>query len=142
MKLLKARTSPASRHKLKLARSAGLCLLAGALIWTSCGSNPAPPPQTAQQPPAAQTPAGHAAHTPAPTVTPRIPAFHASAEAAKPLPRILAAEQFSTPYVAKAYRIAARIPEVLAQQPCYCYCDDGFGHGSLVDCFADDHGAG
>jgi hypothetical protein len=30
---------------------------------------------------------------------------------------------------------------VLAQQPCYCYCD-GYGHGSLLDCYASYHGAG
>jgi len=30
---------------------------------------------------------------------------------------------------------------VLAQQPCYCWCDK-FGHASLLDCFATEHGAG
>jgi hypothetical protein len=43
--------------------------------------------------------------------------------------------------VARAYRVAQQIPAVLAQQPCYCWCDS-MGHGSLVDCFATDHGAG
>jgi hypothetical protein len=45
------------------------------------------------------------------------------------------------PPVERAYQVAARIPEVLAEQPCYCWCDK-FGHGSLLDCFATDHGAG
>lgn len=70
-----------------------------------------------------------------------VPHFHARLEDAVPLPKILPASQFSIPVVAKAYRIAARIPEVLAQQPCYCWCDK-IGHGSLVDCFATEHGAG
>ncbi|HSH15048.1 MAG TPA: PCYCGC motif-containing (lipo)protein [Verrucomicrobiae bacterium] len=70
-----------------------------------------------------------------------IPHFHASLEEAGPLPRILPASNFRIPVVARAYRVAARIPEVLAQQPCYCWCDK-IGHGSLVDCFATDHGAG
>jgi hypothetical protein len=71
----------------------------------------------------------------------RVPPFRPSAEAARPLPKILPAEQFSIPVVAQAYRAARRIPEVLAQQPCYCWCDK-YGHGSLVDCFATEHGAG
>lgn len=70
-----------------------------------------------------------------------VPHFHASLQDALPLPKILPASQFKIPVVAKAYRIAARIPEVLAQQPCYCWCDK-IGHGSLVDCFATEHGAG
>ncbi len=71
----------------------------------------------------------------------RVPHFHERLKDALPLPKILPAGQFRIPVVAKAYRIAARIPEVLAQQPCYCWCDK-IGHGSLVDCFATEHGAG
>ena len=70
-----------------------------------------------------------------------VPHFHARLEDALPLPKILPASQFRIPIVARAYRVAARIPEVLAQQPCYCWCDK-IGHGSLLDCFATDHGAG
>jgi hypothetical protein len=40
-----------------------------------------------------------------------------------------------------AYEIAKQIPETLAQLPCYCYCDKGFGHKSLHTCFEDDHAA-
>jgi hypothetical protein len=45
------------------------------------------------------------------------------------------------PHIERAYRVAHRIPGVLAQQPCYCWCNK-FGHGSLLDCYASDHGAG
>lgn len=93
--------------------------------------------------PPASAPVAQQPVTPEPTATPepRVPPFHPSAEAARPLPKILPPEQFSIPVVARAYRAAQRIPEVLAQQPCYCWCDK-YGHGSLVDCFATEHGAG
>ena len=41
----------------------------------------------------------------------------------------------------KAYLIAAKIPGVLYQQPCFCHCDRHFGHDSLRGCFTDRHGA-
>ena len=76
------------------------------------------------------------------TPTPRIPAYFSSGEGAKPFPAVLDPRQFSDPAVAKAYRYAQEIPEVFSQQPCYCLCDAGSGHRSLLDCFATDHGAG
>lgn len=36
------------------------------------------------------------------------------------------------------YAIAQAKPELLAQLPCFCYCDR-FGHGSLHDCYVTDH---
>ena len=93
----------------------------------------------------APTDNGHAGHTPAASpqakTTPRIPDHFATAEAAKPLTPTLDPKQFSVPYVVKAYQLAKEIPEVLAQQPCYCYCDTGFGHQSLLDCHKDNHSA-
>jgi Protein of unknown function with PCYCGC motif len=38
-----------------------------------------------------------------------------------------------------AYQAARDIPVTLAQLPCYCHCDQGFGHKSLYSCFEDDH---
>ncbi len=82
---------------------------------------------------------------PLPTVPPvasKTPPYHESAEAAKPFPPLLPAAYFrETPLAARAYQLASEIPEVLAQQPCYCYCDR-YGHHSLLDCYASDHGAG
>jgi hypothetical protein len=40
-----------------------------------------------------------------------------------------------------AYRAAREIPVTLAQLPCYCHCDQGFGHKSLYSCYEDDHAA-
>lgn len=70
----------------------------------------------------------------------RIPAFFKTAEAAQPLPHTLDPSQFSDKNVALAYQAAKEIPEVLAQQPCYCYCDR-WGHRGLLDCFASNHAA-
>jgi len=43
--------------------------------------------------------------------------------------------------VAKAYRIAREIPEVLDSLYCYCECKKNFGHKSLLTCYVDKHGA-
>ena len=40
-----------------------------------------------------------------------------------------------------AYRAVRQIPTTIAQLPCYCHCDEGFGHKSLYSCFEDDHAA-
>lgn len=39
----------------------------------------------------------------------------------------------------EAYKVAKEIPQTLAQLPCYCECDQAFGHKSLQTCFVDDH---
>ena len=104
-------------------------------------------PMTTTQTPTT-TPAAHSAHdahspvaaqSPAVTATPRVPDYHADLAAARPLPKTLPPEQFTAPHVQAAYRIAQRYPDVLAQQPCYCYCDTGHGHKSLLDCHFDAH---
>ena len=70
------------------------------------------------------------------------PPFYKSAEAAKPFPRLVLPSRFRDyAPAANAYQIAAHIPGILAQQPCYCHCES-FGHRSLLDCYASDHAAG
>jgi uncharacterized protein with PCYCGC motif len=44
------------------------------------------------------------------------------------------------PYQTHAYDLAAKIPTVLHQQPCYCFCDR-VGHNSLHSCYENTHGA-
>lgn len=61
------------------------------------------------------------------------------------LPPILSKDQLwgdnaENPYQTHAYELAAKIPTVLHQQPCYCYCDR-MGHNSLHSCFESGHGA-
>jgi hypothetical protein len=49
-------------------------------------------------------------------------------------------EDAQYPYQTHAYELASKIPNVLHQQPCYCYCDR-MGHNSLHSCFENTHGA-
>lgn len=49
-------------------------------------------------------------------------------------------EDAANAYQTHAYELAAKIPTVLHQQPCYCYCDR-MGHNSLHSCFETTHGA-
>jgi alpha-L-fucosidase len=75
-----------------------------------------------------------------------IPAYNAAPPPkGKKLPPILPTEQLwgdnaQSPYQTHAYEIARKIPAVLHQQPCYCYCDR-MGHNSLHSCFENTHGA-
>lgn len=49
-------------------------------------------------------------------------------------------EHFRYPYQVNAYALATKIPVVISQIPCYCYCER-IGHKSLHTCFESDHGA-
>ena len=69
-----------------------------------------------------------------------VPAFHDGAPKG-PLPETLSPSQFTDVGVQNAYALAGRVKKVLYQQPCYCYCDRGHGHKSLLDCFASKHGS-
>ncbi|MBV9209570.1 MAG: hypothetical protein JOZ52_03015 [Acidobacteria bacterium] len=70
----------------------------------------------------------------------RVPAHFEDAKSAQPLKPTLAPEQFFG-NARRAYQVAREIPETLAQLPCYCYCDQGFGHKSLHTCYESDHSA-
>jgi uncharacterized protein with PCYCGC motif len=75
-----------------------------------------------------------------------IPAFNAGPPAkGTKLPAILTKDQLwgddaQYPYQTHAYELAAKIPVILHQQPCYCFCDR-MGHNSLHSCFEGTHGA-
>lgn len=69
----------------------------------------------------------------------RIPAYQSASEA-RDLPATLAPSKFFGK-AKEAYMVAKQIPETLAQLPCYCHCDQGFGHKSLHTCFVNDHAA-
>jgi hypothetical protein len=61
-------------------------------------------------------------------------------EDAHPLPVTLSPSQFPSAVIANTYAIAKEIPEVLAQQPCLCGCDNtSDDHSSLLDCYIDEH---
>ncbi len=75
-----------------------------------------------------------------------VPAYNAGPPAkGKKLPPILGKEDLwgdnaRYSYQTHAYDLAAKVPVVLHQQPCYCYCDR-MGHNSLHSCFESTHGA-
>ena len=75
-----------------------------------------------------------------------VPAYNAGPPArGSKLPAILMKDQLwganaQYAYQSHAYELAAKIPAVIHQQPCYCYCDR-MGHNSLHSCFEDTHGA-
>jgi len=75
-----------------------------------------------------------------------VPAFNktAPAKGAK-LPAILTKDQLwgenaQSPFQTHAYELASKIPAVIHQMPCYCFCDR-MGHKSLHSCFEGTHGA-
>jgi hypothetical protein len=81
--------------------------------------------------PATQSPT-HAHSEPA-----RVPAYQSAAEVNQ-LGVTLSPVQFFGK-AREAYQAAKEIPKTLAQLPCYCECDRGFGHKSLHSCFEDEH---
>ncbi len=85
----------------------------------------------------------NAFHSTPPSPGPRsgaMPVHYDRAGDAMPFPATLEAAGFKQTEVREAYQTAKEIPEVLAQQPCYCYCQRK-GHRSLLDCFKTDHAA-
>ena len=82
----------------------------------------------------------------APTEEGGVPAYNAGPPPkGTKLPAILTKDQLwgadaQYPYQTHAYELASKIPSVLHQQPCYCYCDR-MGHNSLRSCFESTHGA-
>jgi hypothetical protein len=74
-----------------------------------------------------------------------IPAYNAAAPT-KPLPPLMSGAQLTGPYFQHsyqviAYKMAAKVSQVLYQEPCYCRCDREMGHNSLHSCFEGTHGA-
>ncbi len=78
---------------------------------------------------------------------PQVPAYHDGPPPKNAqLPPILGPEQlwgpsFQAPVQRKAYQLAAKIGNVLYQQPCYCFCDRSVGHHSLRSCYESTHAA-
>jgi len=106
---------------------------------SGCGANSAPSPSSNSG--SNSTPqSSHGIHA-ATSPTRRVPAYFSNAVDARPFPTVLDPKQFSDPAVVKAYAYAQDLPEVFSQQPCFCDCDRGHGHRSLLDCFATDHGS-
>ena len=126
--------------KLRLAT----CGLALAALWLAgcIQSSQAPADSQSAAPSPASPPPAHGSEAAAPAPRdPSVPPYHLTAESARPFPELMPVSRYRDyPVLARAYEVAHGRPEVLAQQPCYCYCEKS-GHGSLLDCFASDHAA-
>src|SRR5258708_36500954 len=64
----------------------------------------------------------------------QVPVYFKQAKDATPFPSTLDPTQFEIANVREAYSVAKEIPDVLAQQPCYCYCQRQW-HRTLLDGF-------
>ena len=69
----------------------------------------------------------------------RVPAYYATEPHLDTLAPTLSPEMFWG-NSQQAYAVAKKIPQTLAQLPCYCHCDIGHGHKSLQSCFVTEHG--
>jgi hypothetical protein len=122
-----------------------LLVVAAVLIVNSASTNKPTPIGSGKSVPAGTAPStskshdGHD-HPPASSGAKNVPAFLTTAPSRGSLAPTLDPERF-TGATREAYRAVRQIPVTIAQLPCYCYCDQGFGHKSLYSCFEDDHAA-
>ena len=133
------------KNRTALAIPAIIAIAIGIAVAMRSGSKPETrPDQTqpvaARQPATQQPPSTHSMPTTQTHVEGRVPAHYKTPPSAGSLRPTLDPEQFTGPTRA-AYKAVKEIPQTIAQLPCYCYCDEGFGHKSLHSCFEDDHGA-
>ncbi len=61
-----------------------------------------------------------------------VPAYH-TAPPKSPLPDPVSPDRYTDPISKNSYAMAAKVRNVLYQQPCYCYCDRNEGHHSLYE---------
>ena len=106
----------------------GLLIIAAVLVVNSTQRNQSP----------ATSSEHHHATEAAPVAAETIPAHFETPPNRASLGPTLSPENF-TGLTRDAYRAAREIPVTLAQLPCYCHCDRGFGHKSLYSCFEDEH---
>jgi hypothetical protein len=127
-------------NKLLLIAIGALAVVAGTMIFVKSESDTTNTTPKANKPVAPRTEPAQIAssHTNSQPVK-RVPAYQSASEA-RNLPATLEPAKFFGKAKA-AYIVAKQIPETLAQLPCYCHCDQGFGHKSLHTCFVDDHAA-
>lgn len=81
----------------------------------------------------------HSSPSPSSAPVSSVPAHMTTAPPKGSLPPMLDPALFEGEAVRSAYTAAHEEPELLAQLPCYCYCDRGMGHKSLHSCFEDQH---
>jgi len=117
-----------------------LLLLAAVLMINSANTNQSESARIdSANHPAPEATSPHGDHSTSATAN-TIPAHFAEPPGKASLGPTLEPERFTGP-TRDAYRAVREIPVTIAQLPCYCHCDRGFGHKSLYSCFEDDHAA-
>ena len=114
--------------------SIALLVIAAVLMVNSANQKPGPTRISNSTPVQPAPQHDHSANATAKTV----PAHFELAPSKSSLAPTLDPGQFSG-ITRDAYRAVREIPVTIAQLPCYCHCDQGFGHKSLYSCFEDDH---
>jgi hypothetical protein len=112
-----------------------LVVVAAVLMVTSAGNKPQVTAIKTANEPVPQVPAPRHEHS---TTAKTMPAHFEVPPSKSSLGPTLDPNSF-TGITRDAYRAAREIPVTLAQLPCYCHCDQGFGHKSLYSCYEDDH---
>ena len=119
---------------------AGVALLiVAAVLMVNSANNPSQSTTATRNTSTTQTPAPRHEH-PANATAKTVPAHFEVPPSKSSLGPTLNPDSF-TGITRDAYRAAREIPVTIAQLPCYCHCDEGFGHKSLYSCFEDDHAA-
>jgi hypothetical protein len=110
-----------------------LVIGASGLIFTRTRNNsygPASPPATISPSAGSHSESAHA-HSQ------RVPAYQTTVQPGALLPTLAPGQFIGKTRL--AYQAAKEIPQTLAQLPCYCECDEAFGHKSLQSCYVDTH---
>src|SRR5918993_85277 len=110
----------------------GIALLLVAAVLIVNSANTKRPAANRSNASTGQTAAQDHSHPPKSGIK-RVPAYEVAPVRAS-LGPTLEPERF-TGTTRDAYRAVRQIPVTIAQLPCYCYCDQGFGHKSLYSCF-------
>ena len=112
-------------------------LLVAAVLMVTSANKQAPSNTTTQTVATTQTPAPHHEHSTS-TTAKAVPAHFEVPPSKSLLGPTLDPDTFTGP-ARDAYRAVREIPVTIAQLPCYCHCDQEFGHKSLYSCFETEH---
>lgn len=135
----KAEAAPGGGSNARWIAMGLLAVGAGVFLYALGSAPPSTPAASSDNQAAAASVAVRPGPAPAPGQSGTYRYFE-NPEDAHPLPVTLPPSQFPSAGIANTYAIAKEIPEVLAQQPCLCGCDNtSDDHRSLLDCYIDEH---
>jgi hypothetical protein len=118
------------KNRVLLGVTAALIMSAGGLVFMSNSPTPENAGSTSSPAVALHSDSAHSHSA-------RVPAYQSASQLDKLAPTLPPAKFAGK--ARDAYEVAQEIPRTLAQLPCYCECDQAYGHKSLQTCFVDDH---